>query len=145
MTGGALEVVRADLTDPEALRPAVAGRDAVLSGLGAGRRKDAGVAARLTRTVLAAMAAEGVRRPGGGRRRAGLGPVPEEGALDRGLRTLVSAVLRDVYADLREMAGGPGPQRHRLDGGPAAPATRTSRSPAATARSSAAPRPRGTS
>ncbi|MFF5101991.1 NAD(P)-dependent oxidoreductase [Streptomyces sp. NPDC000134] len=103
VTGGDLEVVRAGLTDAAALRPAVAGRDAVLSGLGARTRKDAGVAARLTRTVLEAMAAEGVRRlvvvsaaP--------LGPVPEgDGPLDRGVRALVSAVLRDVYADLREM------------------------------------------
>src|SRR5919108_458483 len=60
VTGGALEVVRADLTDPEPLRAAVAGRHAVLSGLGARSRKDAGVATRLTRTVLRAMEAEGV-------------------------------------------------------------------------------------
>ncbi|MDF3146555.1 NAD(P)H-binding protein, partial [Streptomyces sp. T21Q-yed] len=35
VTGEQLEVFRADLADPQALRPAVAGRDAVLSGLGA--------------------------------------------------------------------------------------------------------------
>ncbi|MFI5795319.1 NAD(P)-dependent oxidoreductase [Streptomyces sp. NPDC051677] len=103
VTGARLEVVRADLTDPEALRPAVTGRDAVLSGLGARRRKDAGVAARLTRTVLSALEAEGVRRllvvsagP--------IGPEPEgDGALDRTVRGIVSAALKDVYADLREM------------------------------------------
>ncbi|MFG3100225.1 NAD(P)-dependent oxidoreductase [Streptomyces sp. NPDC048182] len=103
VTGGALEVVRADLTDPEPLRAAVAGRDAVLSGLGARARKDAGVASRLTRTVLGAMEAEGVRRllvvsaaP--------VGPAAEgEGALDRAMLRVVSAVLRDVYADLRAM------------------------------------------
>ncbi|SHI06401.1 NAD(P)-dependent oxidoreductase [Streptomyces sp. 3214.6] len=103
ITGGRLEVVRADLTDPEALRPAVTGRDAVLSGLGARRRKDAGVAARLTRTVLSALEAEDVRRllvvsagP--------VGPEPEgDGALDRTVRGIVSAALKDVYADLREM------------------------------------------
>ncbi|WP_030671934.1 NAD(P)-dependent oxidoreductase [Streptomyces cellulosae] len=100
---GRLEVFRADLRDPEAVRGAVAGREAVLSGLGARRRKDAGVAARLTRTVLRAMEAERVRRllvvsaaP--------VGPAPEEdGGLDRAIRGLVSAVLRDVYTDLREM------------------------------------------
>src|SRR5262249_10329674 len=78
-------------------------RDAVLSGLGARSRKDAGVAARLTRTVLGAMEAEGVRRllvvsaaP--------VGPAAEhDGLLDRGMRGLVSAILKDVYADLREM------------------------------------------
>lgn len=103
VTGAALDVVRADLSDPEVLRPAVAGRDAVLSGLGARSRKDAGVATRLTRTVLRAMEAEGVRRlvvvsaaP--------LGPAPEgESVLDRTVRGLVSAILKDVYADLREM------------------------------------------
>ncbi|GGJ19105.1 NAD(P)-dependent oxidoreductase [Streptomyces brasiliensis] len=103
VTGTGLEVFRADLTDPAAVRPAVAGRDAVLSGLGARSRKDAGVAARLTRTVLAAMEAEGVRRllvvsagP--------VGPEPEnDGFLDRTARGVVSALLKDVYADLREM------------------------------------------
>ncbi|MFI5962958.1 NAD(P)-dependent oxidoreductase [Streptomyces asoensis] len=103
VTGGLLEVVRADLDDPRALRPAVRGRDAVLSGLGARRRKDAGVAARLTRTVLSALEAEGVRRllvvsagP--------VGPEPEgDGALDRAVRGIVSAALKDVYADLRAM------------------------------------------
>ncbi|WP_210572680.1 NAD(P)-dependent oxidoreductase [Streptomyces sp. GESEQ-4] len=101
--GAGLEVFRADVTDPEALRPAVTGRDAVLSGLGARSRKDAGVAARLTRTVLRAMEAEGTRRllvvsaaP--------VGPAPEgDGPLDRAMRGLVSAVLKDVYDDLREM------------------------------------------
>ncbi|MGW5429705.1 NAD(P)-dependent oxidoreductase [Streptomyces sp. NPDC004059] len=103
VTRDALEVVRADLTDPEELRTAVRGRDAVLSGLGARSRKDAGVATRLTRTVLRAMEAEGVRRllvvsagP--------VGPDPEgDGALDRAMRGLVSAVLKDVYTDLRGM------------------------------------------
>ncbi|MFL4906361.1 NAD(P)-dependent oxidoreductase [Streptomyces sp. MMS24-I2-30] len=102
VTGPALEVVRADLTDPEQVRPAVAGRDAVLSGLGARSRKDAGVTTRLTRTVLAAMEAAHVRRlllvsagP--------VGPAPEnDGFLDRTARGLVSAILKDVYADLRE-------------------------------------------
>jgi len=99
---GRLEVVRADLTDARSLRPALAGRDAVLSGLGARSRKDAGVAARLTRTVLDAMEAAEVRRlvvvsaaP--------VGPEPDDGFLDRGMRAIVSKVLRDVYDDLRAM------------------------------------------
>ncbi|MFI1075178.1 NAD(P)-dependent oxidoreductase [Streptomyces puniciscabiei] len=103
VTGDALEVFRADLADPEELRAAVSGRDAVLSGLGARSRKDAGVATRLTRTVLRAMEAEGVRRlvvvsagP--------VGPAAEgDGALDRAMRGLVSAALKDVYTDLRAM------------------------------------------
>ncbi|MFJ9708697.1 NAD(P)-dependent oxidoreductase [Streptomyces sp. NPDC101234] len=102
VTGPGLEVVRADLTDPEVVRPAVTGRDAVLSGLGPRGRKDAGVAARLTRTVLAAMQAEGVRRlvvvsaaP--------VGPAPDDGLLDRSVRALVGSILKPVYDDLREM------------------------------------------
>ncbi len=103
VTGDRLEVLRADLTDPQALRPAVAGRDAVLSGLGARSRKDAGIAARLTRTVLGALEAEGVRRlvvvsaaP--------VGPEPaDDGFIDRAARGIVSAVLKDIHADLREM------------------------------------------
>jgi putative NADH-flavin reductase len=103
VTGERLEVFQDDLGDPEAVRPAVAGREVVLSGLGARSRKDAGVAARLTRTVLGAMEAEGVRRllvvsagP--------VGPAPEnEGLLDRTARGIVSALLKDVYADLGEM------------------------------------------
>ncbi|MFK4101299.1 NAD(P)-dependent oxidoreductase [Streptomyces sp. NPDC019531] len=103
VTGERLDVVRADLTDPEVLRPAVAGRDAVLSGLGPRGRKDAGIAARLTRVMLAAIEAEQVRRvlvvsaaP--------VGPAPvDAGVVDRWMRGLVSAVLKDVYADLSEM------------------------------------------
>ncbi|MGW3199866.1 NAD(P)-dependent oxidoreductase [Streptomyces sp. NPDC001118] len=103
VTGDTLEVFRADLTDPEELRAAVRGRGAVLSGLGARSRKDAGVATRLTRTLLRAMEAEGVRRllvvsaaP--------VGPAPEgDGPLDRAMRGVVSAVLKDVYTDLRRM------------------------------------------
>ncbi|MGW7659279.1 NAD(P)-dependent oxidoreductase [Streptomyces sp. NPDC054756] len=103
VTGAGLEVFRADLTDPEAVRPAVAGRDAVLSGLGARTRKDAGITAQLTRTVLRAMEAEGTRRllvvsaaP--------LGPdAPEDGPLDRTMHAVVSKVLKSVYDDLREM------------------------------------------
>ncbi|MGC9440241.1 NAD(P)-dependent oxidoreductase [Streptomyces sp. WG5] len=103
VTGERLDVFRADLGDPAAVRPAVAGRDAVLSGLGARRRADAGVATRLTRTVLGAMEAEGVRRllvvsaaP--------VGPRPRDaGLLDRGVLGVISAVLKDVYADLRAM------------------------------------------
>ncbi|GAB2862339.1 SDR family oxidoreductase [Streptomyces deserti] len=103
VTGAGLEVFRADLGDPEAVRPAVAGRDAVLSGLGARSSKDAGIATRLTRTVLGAMEAEGVRRllvvsaaP--------VGPEPEgDGLFDRTVRGIVSAVLKDVYVDLRAM------------------------------------------
>ncbi|MFJ3711143.1 NAD(P)H-binding protein [Streptomyces sp. NBC_01387] len=102
-TGAGLDVFRSDLRDAESLRAAVAGRDAVLSGLGARARKDAGVAAVLTRPVLAAMEAEGVRRllvvsaaP--------LAPVTAgQSLVDRAALGLIGAILKDVYADLRVM------------------------------------------
>ncbi|MFE9371711.1 NAD(P)-dependent oxidoreductase [Streptomyces sp. NPDC006711] len=101
--GTGLTVFRADLTDPAPLREAVAGRDAVLSGLGARKRSDAGITTRLTQAVLGAMEAEGTRRlvvvsaaP--------VGPeAPGDGLLDRGMRSMISAILKDVYADLRAM------------------------------------------
>ncbi|MFF3317288.1 NAD(P)-dependent oxidoreductase [Streptomyces sp. NPDC003035] len=103
--GERLEVRQADLTAPETLRGAVAGRDAVLSGLGARSRADAGIAARLTRSVLAAMEAEHVRRllvvsaaP--------LGPVPDgHTVLDKTMLAIINSVLKDVYDDLRVMEG----------------------------------------
>ncbi|MCX4665093.1 NAD(P)H-binding protein [Streptomyces sp. NBC_01381] len=102
-TGAGLEVFRADLKDPESLRGAVAGRDAVLSGLGARKKADAGIAAELTRSVVLAMEAEGVRRlvvvsaaP--------VGPPPERQPLaDRIAGVLVSRILKTVYDDLRAM------------------------------------------
>ncbi|MCX3061853.1 NAD(P)-dependent oxidoreductase [Streptomyces beihaiensis] len=103
VTGERLQVFRSDLTDPEALRPAVAGRDAVLSGLGARKISDAGVATALTRSVLAAMEAEGTRRllvvsaaP--------VGPLPENSPLaDRAARNVIGLIFKNVYADLTEM------------------------------------------
>ncbi|MFC5799486.1 NAD(P)-dependent oxidoreductase [Streptomyces formicae] len=99
-----LDVVTARFDDPEALRQAVAGRDAVLSGLGPRSTKQVGVASRLTRPVLQALEAEGTRRflavsaaP--------LGPVPkDETFFLRYIGTpLVSRVLRKHYDDLRIM------------------------------------------
>lgn len=102
--GARLEVCTARFDDPESLRQAVAGRDAVLSGLGPRSTKQVGVASRLTRPVLRALEAGGTRRflavsaaP--------LGPVPEdETFLLRYIATpLVSRVLRKHYDDLRIM------------------------------------------
>lgn len=103
VTGERLVVRQTDLSDPDALCEAVTGRDAVLSGLGARSRADAGVAARLTRSVLTAMEVESVRRllvvsaaP--------LGPVPDGQALvDKTVLAIINSVLKDVYADLRVM------------------------------------------
>ena len=91
------------LGDPVAVRAAVAGRHAVLSGLGARGRKAGDVAERLTRRVLEAMEAEGTRRllvvsaaP--------VGPEPaDDPLLDRTVRKVIGAVLKEVYADLTRM------------------------------------------
>src|SRR5579863_10332327 len=59
-----VRVVAADLAapDPAVLADAVAGADAVLSGLGPRSAADVGVVARGTRAIVAAMRATGVRR-----------------------------------------------------------------------------------
>ncbi|WP_433546171.1 NAD(P)-dependent oxidoreductase [Streptomyces sp. CA-294286] len=103
--GERLTVFRSDVSDPEQLREAVAGRDAVLSGLGARSAKDAGITTTLTRVVLRAVEAAGPRRlvvvsaaP--------VGPVPErQPALDRLMIRAIGRVLKDVYDDLRAMEG----------------------------------------
>jgi uncharacterized protein YbjT (DUF2867 family) len=61
---GAVRSVAADLgaVDPAVLEPAVAGADAVLSGLGPRSRADAGIASVGTRAIIRAMQATGVRR-----------------------------------------------------------------------------------
>ncbi|WP_405143397.1 SDR family oxidoreductase [Sphaerisporangium sp. NBC_01403] len=100
----ALEVVTADVTSPDALRPALAGREAVISALGANSRKEAGIASMALRSILRAMDANDVRRiavlsavP--------VGPVPEGEALwYRAMALpLLRRALRDVYADLGAM------------------------------------------
>ncbi|MEU5437433.1 NAD(P)-binding oxidoreductase [Streptomyces sp. NPDC020719] len=105
VTGAGLDVLRGDPSDPESLRPAVAGRDAVLSCLGANKRADAasGIAARLTRSIVTAMDAAGTRRL----LVISAGPVgpeaPDDPFLDRLTHTIVNALFKDVYDDLRQM------------------------------------------
>jgi uncharacterized protein YbjT (DUF2867 family) len=101
----ALEVATVPgLTDPEALLPVLAGVDAAISGVGPRARKDGPVASSATRGILRAMEASGVRRfvavsavP--------VGPVPagESWVNRRIVLPFISALLRDVYADLAEM------------------------------------------
>ena len=59
-----VRAVTADMTaaDPAAVEAAVAGADAVLSGLGPRSKADAGVAARGTQAIVTAMQATAVRR-----------------------------------------------------------------------------------
>ncbi|MFD8587990.1 SDR family oxidoreductase [Streptomyces sp. NPDC059637] len=101
-----LEVLVADVTDPHGLRPALEGRDAVVSALGAHSNRQAreGFVATATRAVLKAMEAAGVRRLAVVSA-APVGPAPQgEGLLLRAVVTpLVRVVFRDVYADLAAM------------------------------------------
>jgi putative NADH-flavin reductase len=64
LPGGRFRTVAADLAapDPSALERAVAGADAVLSGLGPRSASEAGVASHGTRAIVQAMQATGVRR-----------------------------------------------------------------------------------
>ena len=112
-----VRAVTADLTTagPAVLEPAVAGADAVLSGLGPRSRADAGVASRGTLAIVEAMRATGVRRvvvvsaapvatvaspgrPDPPRQDPGDGLVTR-----RVLMPLLLATLREVYRDLALM------------------------------------------
>ena len=95
------------LADPQPLRAALEGCDAVVSAVGPRRLRDGPVASTATRAILQAMEANGISRlvvlsatP--------LGPVPEhEGRLIRWvLLPLVGCILRDLYIDLARMEGG---------------------------------------
>jgi putative NADH-flavin reductase len=112
-----VRIVAADLAapDPAVLESAVAGADAVLSGLGQRLKSDAGIAADGTRSIVKAMKATGVRRivvvsaaP--------LGTVPSpdrptppksdpgDGFFMRNLFSpLIKAALKKLYADLALM------------------------------------------
>lgn len=92
------------LDDTGVLVPAVDGSEAVLSGIGPRGRKDGPVAAPATRAILSAMRAAGVERlvtvsaaP--------VGPAPAGDSFlnRRVVLPVISALLRDVYADLRAM------------------------------------------
>jgi len=101
-----VRVVTADVTDPGSLRPAMEGRDAVISGLGPRSRKLAkdGVTAPATRGILSAMEVCGVRRFVAVSA-APVGPSPQDDPfLDRRITTpLIRRFLRDVYTDLEAM------------------------------------------
>jgi len=100
-----LEVVTVPgLTDPEALRPALDGSQAVISGVGSRSRKAGSVASSATRGILAAMEVSGVRRLVAVSA-APVGPVPagESFATRRILLPFITALLRDTFADLAAM------------------------------------------
>lgn len=101
----ALEVTTVStLNDADALAPVVRGSDAVLSGVGPRGRHDGPVASTATRAILSAMHAEGVRRLVAVSA-APVGPKPDGDSLLNRLIVLpaISALLKDLYADLRAM------------------------------------------
>jgi nucleoside-diphosphate-sugar epimerase len=115
--GKDVRTVTVDFDDPdhEALRGAVEGADAVLSGLGARRVSESGIASRGTAAIVAAMQSAGARRiivvsaapvatmPSPGRPRPPKHD-PGEGFFTRNLATpLIKIVLRKVYVDLALM------------------------------------------
>jgi putative NADH-flavin reductase len=105
VTGERLEIIEVpSLDNPEQLKAAVSGRDAVFSAVGPRSRKLAGTTAPVTRTIRQAMELAGVRRlvvvsasP--------LGPVPEGQPFL--LRTVITPIIeqlfKDNYVDLRLM------------------------------------------
>jgi putative NADH-flavin reductase len=112
-----LRIVSADLAaaDPAVLESAVAGADAVLSGLGARKASEAGIASQGTRAIVRAMQATGVRRlvvvsaapvytvPSPGRPKPPKHD-PGDGFFMRNLLSpLTKAALRKPYADLALM------------------------------------------
>ncbi|KRV47689.1 epimerase [Wenjunlia vitaminophila] len=99
-----LTVLTLDVTDAEALRPAVEGREAALSALGSPSNKGAGIASAGTRAILRALEDSGVRRYVGVSA-APVGPIPaEENVLGRKvIIPLVRKALAAVYADLAVM------------------------------------------
>ncbi|MEU9508033.1 NAD(P)H-binding protein [Micromonospora sp. NPDC048170] len=92
------------LDDAGPLCPALRGSEAVLSGVGPRGRHDGPVATTATRTILSAMDAEGVRRLVAVSA-APVGAVPDgESFLNRRIVLPgISAILKDLYADLRAM------------------------------------------
>jgi putative NADH-flavin reductase len=101
----ALEVATVPgLTDSEALRPLLEGRDVAISGVGPRGRNDGPVASSATGGILRAMEVSGVRRFVAVSA-APVGPVPAGDSFvnRRILLPFISAMLRDLYADLAEM------------------------------------------
>ncbi|WP_433272223.1 NAD(P)-dependent oxidoreductase [Actinosynnema sp. CS-041913] len=95
-----LDVVRADVRDPDSVRATVAGHDAVISAIGpAGRRAD-GLYSTAARTLVAAMVAGGVDR---------LVVLSSSGARHDDpnhplwYRVIARTLMKELYSDMRLM------------------------------------------
>ena len=97
-----LEVITADFADPEEIVAAVAGRDAVLTAIGAGGRGPTTVQTDTTTSIVAAMRETGVQRlvcvSSSGIYTAGDGP-----ATRMIVKPIVQRLLRHSFADMRGM------------------------------------------
>lgn len=95
-----LDVVRADIRDPDSVRAAVTGRDAVVSAIGPAGRKAGGLYSAGARTLVAAMVAVGVGR---------LVALSSSGARQDDpnhplwYRVVAGTLLGDLYGDMRLM------------------------------------------
>ncbi|NIH82972.1 NAD(P)-dependent oxidoreductase [Amycolatopsis viridis] len=97
-----LEVVTADVLDPDALVPAISGREAVVSALGPRGRGPSVICRDGTSSIMAAMTTAGVRRlavvSNSGMHREG------DGWFTRLLfKPVLIRILREGYADMGEM------------------------------------------
>lgn len=101
----ALEVATVPgLTDPDVLHPLLMGCDAAISGVGPRGRHDGPIASSTTRGILRALELSGSRRFVAVSA-APVGPAPEGDSFvnRRIVLPFVSALFRDLYADLTEM------------------------------------------
>ncbi|MEV0151790.1 MULTISPECIES: SDR family oxidoreductase [unclassified Nonomuraea] len=100
--GPRLTVLRADVMDPDDIRPAVAGRDAVVSALGPHGRGPSTICAGASTSIVRAMEAEGARR---------LVVVSASGMITEGdgpvtrlvFKPVLGRVLRNPFADMLRM------------------------------------------
>ena len=100
----ALQVVQADVMDPAAIAPAVAGRDAVVSAIGSRQgRSPTTVCADSARAIIAAMGQQGTRRLVVVSN-SGMHTDDQDGAFVRTVvKPLLGRVLKHAYADMRRM------------------------------------------
>ena len=98
-----LQVTSADVMDPEAIRPAVEGADAVVSALGPRRGGPVTVCSDGVRSILQAMEKTGVRRIAVVSA-SGFFTEPDEALINRLIaKPLLQRILREGAADIRRM------------------------------------------